>query len=758
MQRCLFLALLLSTFLCTCASAQSSEGTDFWFSFLQHRDPGNEKVALVSAREATSGTISIPATGWEQSFNVAANSVVQINLPGEAETLGSEIVRNSAVHLESNGTVSLYIHQYFGLRSEASLVLPTAVLGTDYYVMAYTGRSTNQEDYPSTFAVVASEDETVVDISGLAAATEGGRAINTPISVVLNQGEVYQVRAVDANQDLTGTRITTSAPVALFSGASWSGVPDNNCRAYDNLLEINYPISQWGTNYLGVPTLRNTANVYRVLAAEDGTTVTIEGEQPLTFALNAGQFSDFERSNAVGIKSNRPVLVAEYLKGNSCNGHPDELGDPSFFLLNELTQTQDTVTVFNSSLENITENYLNITFRAGDEVGVLLDGGALTTPIEISPDGEYAFTRVQVNAGSHTITSSGCGVIVTVYGYGSAESYAYGGGAAFRNINANPIAEGGCLGDSILFATGLDTLRFRHEWTLEDGSVETRENFPRLYDQLGVFPIRLIVEDECLGLIDTSFRDIEITLRQAVNASPDARACEGESLDLEAFDLPGARYEWAGPNDFTETVQVITISNLNSANAGIYTVVGNISGCRTIPEEVVVRVDPTPVINFSGDTTFCRRLGESPTLDAGDFAAYSWSTGSSSNSIAIFDEGTYIISVADENGCTVTDSLFVDEFCPVRFYIPSAFSPNADGINDNFSVLAIDFTSVIFDVYDRWGGLVFRSSEAVPEWDGRVGEQPAPTGTYLYTAVIEGAGDNGEPRTQVQSGVVVLVR
>jgi hypothetical protein len=54
------------------------------------------------------------------------------------------------------------------------------------------------------------------------------------------------------------------------------------------------------------------------LAAEDGTTVTIEGEQPLTFALNAGQFSDFERSNAVGIKSNRPVLVAEYLKGNSC--------------------------------------------------------------------------------------------------------------------------------------------------------------------------------------------------------------------------------------------------------------------------------------------------------------------------------------------------------------------------------------------------------------------------------------------------------
>lgn len=758
MQRCLFLTLLFLTSLCTCVRAQSSEGSDFWFTFLEHRDPGNSKVALISAREATSGTISIPGIGWQQNFTVAANAVTQVNLPAQAETLGSEMVRNSAIHLESNGTVSLYIHQYFGLRSEASLVLPSAVLGTEYYVMAYTGRSTNQEEFPSTFAVVASEDDTEVTISNLAATTEGGRAIGDAVSVMLSQGETYQIRASTAAGDLTGTRVTSSAPVALFSGASWSGVPDESCRAYDNLLEINYPVAQWGNNYLGVPTLRNTGNVYRVLAAEDGTTVNVEGALPLTFSLNAGEFRDFERTEAVGIKSNRPVLVAEYLKGNSCNGHPDGLGDPSFFLLNEITQTQDTVTVFNSNLEEITENYLNITFRAGDDVGILLDGGPLTVPIETSPDGEYAFARVPVTAGSHTIVSSGCGVIVTVYGYGSAESYAYGGGAAFRNINANPIAEGGCLGDSIRFETGLDTLRFRHEWTLEDGTVETRESFSRLYDQLGVFPIRLIVEDECLGLIDTSFRDIAITLRQAVEASPDARACEGESLELEAFDLPGARYEWTGPNDLSEMTQTISISNLNSTNVGVYTVVGNVSGCRTFPREVIVMMDSTPVIRFSGDTTFCGRTDAAPVIDAGDFVAYAWSTGSGSGQIAVFEGGTYAVSVTDENGCMAADSLFVNEFCPVQFYIPSAFSPNADGINDRFGVLAVDFTALNFAVYDRWGGLVFRSTEAVPEWDGRIGGEKAPAGTYAYSAVVEGIGENGEPVVRKQSGVVVLVR
>jgi len=751
--------LLFFTFLCTCVRAQSSEGTDFWFTFLQHRDPDNNMVALISAREATSGTLSIPGTGWNQAFSVGANQVLQVDLPRAAETLGSERVSPSAVHLVSSEPVSAYIHQYFRNRSEASLVLPTPVLGRDYLVMAYTGRPNNDINYPSAFAIVATEDQTEVTISNLRAATEAGRSVGDDIQVTLNQGQAYQVRASSASFDLTGTRITASSAVALYSGAAWSGVPANSCGVYDNLLEVTYPISQWGREYIGVPTLRNSGNLYRVLAAEDGTVVTVNGDNDFTLTLDAGNYQDFQQSGPVRIRSNQPVLVAEFLLGSQCNGHPiGGTGDPSFFLLNEVTQTQDTVTVYNSNLQLISENYLNILFRTGDEVGVLLDGAPVTAALESAPGGEYSFYRVPVSTGNHTVSSGGCGVIVTVYGYGDVESYSYGGGAAFRSINANPIAEGGCLNYSIQFATGLDTLRFRHTWTLEDGSIVRKESFRRLYDQLGEFPVRLIIEDECLGTQDTSFRNVSITLRQAVSVPDSARACAGEALSLEAVDLPGARYRWTGPNALEEATQRIEIGPLTIDDAGVYTVIGDIAGCETFPAEVSVAVDLPPAIAFSGDTTYCRRDEGRPMIDAGQFVSYQWSDGRSRNPLSISVPGVYALTVTDVNGCSSVDSVEVREFCPTRFYVPSAFSPNGDGVNDCFAVFAVDFEAVSLRVFDRWGGLVFESSADRPDWDGRVGEEPAATGTYLYQVSVEGVGEDGAARTQVQSGSLMLVR
>jgi gliding motility-associated-like protein len=758
MHRCLFTLLFILCF-CTSGRAQNSEGRDFWFTFLEHRDPGNNKVALISARRGTSGTISIPGSGWSQNFTVGANNVAQVVMPAESETKGSERVTGTAVHVESDDVISLYIHQFFRNRSEASLVLPTPALGQDYRIMAYTGREDNQTNYPSTFAVVATEDDTQVSIFDLAAPTEGGLGELTPISVTLNQGEVYQVRAQSGADDLTGTGVSATAPIAVYAGASWSGVPFRTCGLYDNLLEVNYPVSQWGTNYVGIPTLRNSGNLYRVMAAEDGTVVNVSGTTNFSRTLNAGGFVDFQEAGAINIESTKPILVAEFLLGADCNGHPSNgIGDPSFFLLNEVSQTQDTVTIYSSNLQEISENYLNILFRTGDEVGILLDGAPITDPLENVPGGEYSFYRVRVNTGNHTVTSGGCGVIVTVYGYGDFESYSYGGGAAFRNINSNPIVEGGCLNDTITFGTGLDTLRFRHLWTLEDGSTETRESFTRFYDELGEYPIRLIVEDECLGQIDTSYRNLQITLRQALEVPPDARACEGAELVLDAFDLPGASYRWTTPDGIVEEEQVLRLPSLARSDAGIYTAVGTISGCETFPSEVMVTVDTTPLVTITGQTVYCAQRDNPPQLDAGDYSDYQWNSGSGRNPVTVIDEGIYIVTVTNELGCVGTDSILVEEFCPTRFYIPSAFSPNADGINDRFAVFALDFTSVKLEVFDRWGGLMFTSTPDEPEWDGRANGEAVAAGSYLYQATVEGVGDDGLARTQVQSGVVVLVR
>jgi gliding motility-associated-like protein len=752
------LCLLLGGTLAQTLAAQSSEGRDFWFTFLRHRDVGQTSmVAMISAREATSGTLEMPGTGWSQPFAVGANNVTLVNLPQGAETLPSESIANSAVHLRANGTVSVYIHQYFEFRSEAALVLPTPALGREYYVMSYPGVINQGQAYASEFAVVATEDDTEVAVEQLAAATLGGRSVGQSFSITLQAGEVYQVRAAQATGDLTGTRVVSDKAVAVFGGNEWTEVP-TGCQFRDNLLEEMYPVESWGTEYAVVPGARVNGNVYRVLAAAANTTVTIDGTAgSMTFTLGAGEFREFERSDGFLIQATQPVLAAQYYKGIQCSGH--SVGDPSMVLLNATRQTLDTVTIYSSSFEEISENYLNIVLQAGDEDQVTLDGAPLTGPfLPIGTDGRFVYRAQPVSAGSHTLISGGCGVIVTAYGYGNVESYAYGGGAAFRRINANPIVEGGCLNDTIYFDTGLDTARFEHRWTLEDGSVERRAAFARVYDELGSFSVELIVYDRCLDIRDTSSRDLAITLRQQVAVGPDAAVCTGGAVSFTATDVPGARYEWRGPNGYFSETQTIALNAVTAQDSGAYAVIGIVSGCATFPAENRLTVRPLPEPELGPELSFCPRETSGVTVDAGPYAAYRWSSGQTRNPVRLAGPGAYAVTVTDAFGCTGSDSLSVVAFCPTAVYVPNAFSPNDDGVNDDFAVAAFDADYLRLRIYDRWGNQLYEETSAAPAWNGRSRGRPAEPGTYVWTLDVRGVRADGTAFAETRAGELVLIR
>jgi len=64
--------------------------------------------------------------------------------------------------------------------------------------------------------------------------------------------------------------------------------------------------------------------------------------------------------------------------------------------------------------------------------------------------------------------------------------------------------------------------------------------------------------------------------------------------------------------------------------------------------------------------------------------------------------------------------------------VPNAFSPNGDGSNDRFRLLAWCMDKVDFRVYDRWGQLVFETTDWKEGWDGNFNGQPAPVGVYVY--------------------------
>lgn len=728
---------------------------------MEHRDIGtNDMVAMITSKHNTSGTISIPGRNWSQNFTVTANQVELIKLPSFAETRGSETVGNNGLNVTSNAPVSVYIHQYHSARSEASVILPKESLGKEYYVLSYVGVYRNNTDYPSEFLIVGMEDETEVSIT-VSDRTLRGKNAKTTFSVMLDAGETYQVQAARGIGDLTGSYIIADKKINVLAGNRWTDVPVS-CGARDNLLEQMPPVETWGRRFVTVLSERVSFDLFRILASRDGTVVTVEGTGGTdTHQMDAGEFVEYRKTESTFVSANHPIAVAQYLVGSECSGH--SLGDPSMVMLNSIEQTRDTVTLYNSSFEAITENFINIVTRTADAQFVIFDGqnladqGVNFTPV--GADGRYAFTRLRVSAGAHTIISEGCGVIATAYGYGNVESYAYGGGASFNPINANPLPEGGCLNDTVFFDTGLPPNRYEVAWELGDGTTSKEHQFFHVFTELGTYPSSVIIEDLCLGEVDTLYEDLEVTLRQAVDAVPDILVCEGETVNLGATDLDRARYEWTGPNGYFSDRQFPNLTNARPLQSGSYAVIGIISGCATYPAITEVEIVPTPQPELGESEIICPKTeGFDLRLDPGDYSTYRWQDNTTTPVYQVESGGLFTVEVTDEFGCVGRDSVELTQQCPTEIYVPTAFSPNGDGVNDRFMVLGSDIVGIHLIIFDRWGNQVFESRDLDQPWDGKFNNRTAPPGMYVWTAVIEGFKRDGSMYTFQESGSVALMR
>ncbi|MCB0639425.1 MAG: gliding motility-associated C-terminal domain-containing protein, partial [Lewinella sp.] len=101
--------------------------------------------------------------------------------------------------------------------------------------------------------------------------------------------------------------------------------------------------------------------------------------------------------------------------------------------------------------------------------------------------------------------------------------------------------------------------------------------------------------------------------------------------------------------------------------------------------------------------------------------------------------GSYSLVITDELGCQLDTTLLIEPArCPI--YVPNAFSPDGDGVNDDFRIHAwadLALTVRRYEIYDRWGGLIYRAEDfpvhgAGPWWDGRYHGEPLPVSTYVY--------------------------
>ena len=167
-------------------------------------------------------------------------------------------------------------------------------------------------------------------------------------------------------------------------------------------------------------------------------------------------------------------------------------------------------------------------------------------------------------------------------------------------------------------------------------------------------------------------------------------------------------------------------------------VAGNIN-CRIGSNTVVINVHPKPVADAGPDRVYLN--GNPVTLSAtaqGENISYYWAPtvymsdpNSLSPTVSPPSDIMYTLNVQSAIGCTNKDAVFV-KYAP-GIFVPNAFTPNGDGVNDQWRISFLDpGLGGEVDVFNRWGQVVYHSSGGTVSWDGRLNGKPQPAGVYVY--------------------------
>ena len=119
----------------------------------------------------------------------------------------------------------------------------------------------------------------------------------------------------------------------------------------------------------------------------------------------------------------------------------------------------------------------------------------------------------------------------------------------------------------------------------------------------------------------------------------------------------------------------------------------------------------------------------------------------------VLDNKVYRVTAIQRGNNSITSmSNYAEVIPPLSIYIPNAFTPNGDGINDAFGVKGEGIRNYHLYVYNRWGEVVFESTNPKQQWDGNYAGNPVEQGVYVYQVFAAGLGKNSK------TGSVRLVR
>jgi gliding motility-associated-like protein len=230
------------------------------------------------------------------------------------------------------------------------------------------------------------------------------------------------------------------------------------------------------------------------------------------------------------------------------------------------------------------------------------------------------------------------------------------------------------------------------------------------------------------------------------DAGSDDIICSGKSTQLNAS-LGAVAYSWS-PVIFLDNPSVRNPNVINpKPGSWIYHLtITDANGCRSLAnEQVIITVTPPPKVGLPLDTLIVRNQPlqlNAADLNNSGIINYTWSppTGLDNpfikNPIAVLDRDiAYKLDVSTSAGCTGTNYIIVKVYDKPDIHVPTAFTPGGDGVNDLFRAIPVGIKEFHYlSVYNRWGQLVFTTSDYKKGWNGKIDNKQQGSNVYVWIA------------------------
>ena len=313
--------------------------------------------------------------------------------------------------------------------------------------------------------------------------------------------------------------------------------------------------------------------------------------------------------------------------------------------------------------------------------------------------------------------------------------------------------ENKCQGDTIFFSLNDNENIETIKWDFgdpESGINNQSAEFEtyHIYNEAGYYQVMAVLF--YLENSDTLIKFVEILNKPSVDLGEDQAICEGDSVSLSAF----GNYSFCHWMDDPYLNDTLYVTN----KEGNYWIEVN-DVCGIDWDTVFVDVQPLPAVDLGNDTII--KMNTTIQLCPGQgYCGYTWQDGSSSQHYLTNSPGTFWVDVTNEFGCKSSDTILIypESF---KIYLPTAFSPNNDNVNDIFipiSPYEVDFDYEIM-IFNRYGQMVFKSNSISEGWNGNYQNLPCPVEVYTWIVVVQPMVESSLYAGQnIMKGNVTLLR